>query len=295
MKNTKETNSITACPRVAAIHDLSCFGRCALTVIIPTLSALHAQVIPFPTALLSSHTGGFENLYFRDLSDSMNDIAAHFDRLNLKFDAIYSGFLGSEAQIEQVEGFIDRFCKSVPVLVDPVMGDDGKLYSTYTPELMAGMRKLCRKADIITPNFTEACFLTDTPFRDTGDMTENETVELGKHLLSKLSSLGAKKIVITGLVCHKSIITIGKDCYTNEIFVHKTKRLGISYPGTGDIFASVVLGMMLSGADFKTAVSSACDYTAELIRFSIQFNTPVREGVMLEHKLSKLEKMRNRL
>ena len=294
MKNTKKSN-VSACPRVAAIHDLSCFGRCALTVIIPTLSALHAQVVPFPTALLSSHTGGFEDLYFRDLSSSMNDIAAHFDRLDLKFDAVYSGFLGSEVQIEQVEGFIDRFGGGVPVLVDPVMGDDGKLYSTYTTELMTGMRRLCRKADIITPNFTEACFLTDTPFKDTGDMSEDEATALGKHLLSELSRLGAKKIVITGIVCHKSIITIGKDADTDEVFVHKTKRLDISYPGTGDIFASVVLGMILSGTSFKRAVFSACDFTAELIKFSKPFNTPVREGVMLEHKLSRLEKMRKRI
>ena len=129
----------------------------------PALSAMGNQVVPVPTCLLSSHTGGFDDLYFRDLSDSIEEIADHFDRLELKFDAIYTGFLGSAGQIAHVKDFISEFANEhTLVFVDPVMGDDGRLYSTYTNELMRGMKELCRHADIITPNLTEACFLTDT-------------------------------------------------------------------------------------------------------------------------------------
>ena len=135
--------------RICAIHDLSCFGRCALTVISPVLSAMGYQAVPVPTALLSTHTGGFSDMHFLDLTDSMEKIAEHFSSLGLSFDAIYSGFLGNVAQIDSVEHYIDRFSEDgTLVLVDPVMGDDGELYSTYTEELMRGMTRLCRKADV---------------------------------------------------------------------------------------------------------------------------------------------------
>ena len=133
-------DGVSPLKRVAAIHDISCFGRCALTVILPTLSAMGLQAIPLPTCLLSTHTGGFTELYFKDLTPSMEKITDHFDRLDLKLDAIYTGFLGNDGQIERVKAFIDRFATDKTlVAVDPVMGDDGELYSTYTPELMRGM------------------------------------------------------------------------------------------------------------------------------------------------------------
>ena len=142
-------NSISAPKTVAAIHDLSCFGRCALTVVIPALSAMGIQVIPIPTALLSTHTGGFTDMYFEDLTDAMKPIARHFEELGLKFDAIYTGFLGSAKQIDIVSNFIRRFSdENTVVLVDPVMGDDGELYSTYTDEMRDRMYELCELADI---------------------------------------------------------------------------------------------------------------------------------------------------
>ena len=157
--------------RIAAIHDFSCVGRCALTVVIPTLSVMGYQTIPLPTALLSSHTGGFEGLYFRDLTADMHHISAHFDRLGMTFGSIYTGFLGSEEQISVVREFIERFGatpdetgKAPLILVDPVMGDDGVLYATYTQELANGMRELSTHADVLTPNLTEACFMLDIPY-----------------------------------------------------------------------------------------------------------------------------------
>ena len=158
-------SSLLPPPRIAAIHDLSCLGRCALTVIMPTLSVMGYQVVPIPTALLSTHTGGFTDLHFRDLTQDMEAIGNHFAALGTAFRAIYSGFLGSEEQIDSVSHFIERFGTTPDesgqpplILIDPVMGDDGELYSTYTHELMLGMRRLSQHAHLLTPNLTEACF-----------------------------------------------------------------------------------------------------------------------------------------
>lgn len=274
-------------PKVAAIHDLSCFGRCALTVIIPTLSALGAQPVPIPTALLSTHTGGFENMFFADLSREMDEISSHFSTLGISFDAIYSGFLGSDAQIVRVSDFIDRFAKKdAPILVDPVMGDDGALYSTYTKELGEGMRHLVQKADIITPNYTEACFLTGTEYRPTDKMSRDEIVELANSLIKKLLRFGQKKIAVTGFESADSVLTLGVD--SDGIFTDERPKHSASYPGTGDVFASVLLGSILNGESFKDSVHKACGFTAEVIEYTMQFPTPHREGVMLEPCLKHL-------
>lgn len=267
--------------RVAAFHDLSCFGRCALTVILPTLSALGVQVVPIPTALLSTHTGGFTDLHFRDLSGDIDEIAAHFDRLSLTFDAVYSGFLGSEEQIGKVEAFIDRFgAGGVPVLVDPVMGDDGELYSTYTPELVEGMKRLCRKADILTPNYTEACILAGEPYQSTAEMREDEIMAIGERLLDRLLAYGAKQIVITGLPCGDELLIFG--CSEEGRFCHRERLLHAGYPGTGDLFASVLLGLLLDGNGFQSAAMGAAEITTIAIEKTMCAGTPVRDGVLLE-------------
>ena len=267
--------------RIAAIHDLSSFGRCALTVIMPTLSAMGYQVVPVPTCLLSSHTGGFTDMSFLDLTDNMEDIHAHFDRLDLKFDAIYSGFLGNHKQIELVKRFIERFGdKDTLVFVDPVMGDGGELYSTYTEELMRGMINLCHGADVITPNLPEACFLTGTPYRPTEGMSEREIENLAEELIEKLLKFGKKKIAVTGFEMPESVITFGTD--KSGIFTDKKARHAASYPGTGDIFASTLLGYFLDGNSFEDATHKACDFTAKVIEYTMQFPTPHRDGVMLE-------------
>ena len=268
-------------PKVAAIHDLSCFGRCALTVIIPTLSALGSQTVPIPTALLSTHTGGFENMFFADLSREMDEISNHFSALGMEFDAVYSGFLGSEAQIGRVSSFIDKFAKKcAPILVDPVMGDDGALYSTYTKELGMGMRQLVQKADIITPNYTEACFLTETEYRSTEKMSRTEIESLADELIGKLLKYGKKSIAVTGFATEKEVMTFGVD--ENGFFTDVREKRAASYPGTGDIFASALLGSYLNGESFKDSVKKACEFTASVIEYTMQFPTPHREGVMLE-------------
>ena len=284
-------------PRVAAIHDLSCFGRCALTVIIPTLSVMGYQVVPLPTALLSTHTGGFTDLHFRDLTPDMEKISAHFSELGTTFRSIYSGFLGSAEQIETVSRFIDLF-GSTPdesggrplILIDPVMGDEGKLYSTYTQDLMKGMSKLVRKADLITPNLTEACFLTDTPYRDTASLTHEDAMHFVNNLMDKLETFGVPRVVVTGIPLSDGTLgNLGKNPDGSRFWVGRPLQER-SYPGTGDIFASVLLGSLLKSGDFEAACEKAAEFTAMLIRKSSPIETPVREGVALESHLHLLLK-----
>ena len=277
----------SALPRVAAIHDLSCFGRCALTVIEPTLSAMGAQVVPIPTALLSSHTGGFTGLYFRDLTEDMRKIIAHFDELGLTFDSVYSGFLGSAEQIEIVADFIRRFGEGALVAVDPVMGDDGKLYQTYTEDLVEGMRRLCSIADVITPNLTEACFLVqrEMPVLPLANCAQAE--ELARSLCDELSRrFGTKKIVVTGLHYNKMLANA---CFEGgELALVETPCFPRSFPGTGDIFASVLVGALMNGMELYDAVRKAADFTCHTIALSQDSPEPSRNGVAVEKCLGKL-------
>ena len=276
--------------RIAAIHDLSCFGRCALTVITPTLSAMGYQVVPVPTCLLSSHTGGFTDMSFLDLTDTMQDIYDHFDRLDLKFDAIYSGFLGNHTQIELVQKFIDRFgSKDTLIFVDPVMGDGGELYSTYTEELMRGMIRLCHGAHVITPNLTEACILTNTAYRDTSNMSEDELYGFAEELCLKLLDTGAEKTVITGIhLDGDKLCVYSRDNVTKKTYAYCFDRVKKNYPGTGDLFASVLLGGLLKDGDFEAAVHSSSDFTRRVMDYSSRFPTPAREGVAFEAFLGEL-------
>ena len=286
-----------ALPRVAAIHDLSCFGRCALTVIMPTLSVMGYQVVPIPTALLSTHTGGFTDLHFHDLTPDMEKIADHFSQLGTTFRSIYSGFLGSVEQIDSVSRFIDRFGGTPDesgecpvVLVDPVMGDDGELYSTYTQDLMKGMRSLVRKAHIITPNLTEACFLTDTPYKNTESMSRESAVEFVEQLMDRLEAFGVSKVIITGVhLANGCLANFGKDADGSRFWVCRPRQ-SRSYPGTGDIFSSVLLGTFLKEKDFVFACEQAASFTAEVIKGSSPIQTPAREGVALESHLHLLVK-----
>jgi len=294
MKNDIKPKSRSEAPkRIAAIHDLSCFGRCALTVVTPALSAMGYQVIPVPTALLSSHTGGFDikELYFKDLTEDMIKISDHFELLGLKFDAIYTGFLGNERQIDIVLDFIKRFSKEdTLVFVDPVMGDDGELYSTYNFELRDRMKELCSVADIITPNLTEACFLTGKDYRDTSSLDEEAAFKYVDSLREKLSKLCEKKIIITGIPHADGMFgTYGhsEDDFSSG-YMYSVKRIRKSYPGTGDLFASVLLGGLLSGHDLTDSLHFASDHICKVMEYTSQSQTPIRDGVALERFLHEL-------
>lgn len=272
--------------KIAAIHDLSCFGRCALTVIIPLLSAMGHQTIPIPTALLSTHTGGFEQPYFRDLTDDMTSIARHLEQVGVSFDAIYSGFLGSARQIEVVQDIIRRFGGRGPVLVDPVMGDDGKLYSTYTDELVRGMAELCRSADIITPNLTEAHFLTGLDVPDSIP-DESAAIALSLELCHSMrESLGVDNIVITGI--HFGDRVGNAVMVEREVRLISKPRFSRSFPGTGEVFTSTLLGEMLRGKSLFEAAEAAQDFTYQVIKHSQSSPDATRDGVLLEECLSHL-------
>lgn len=247
------------------------------------------QVVPLPTALLSTHTGGFTDIHFLDLTEHMMPIAEHFDALGIEFDAVYTGFLGSAAQVDIVKKTIEREkgkASDPVILVDPVMGDDGVLYSTYTPELVSGMRRLCRDADIITPNLTEACFLTEIEHRDTSMMTESDIGKYIDKLFAALREFCNGDIVITGIVLpNGNILTAAYD--GNETFRVENKHLPAIYPGTGDIFASVILGKILNGKSFFEAVKTACDLVAETISETLPTDEPKRDGVVIEKLLKK--------
>lgn len=285
--------------RVAAIHDISCLGRCALTVIIPVLSAMGIQVVPLPTALLSTHTGGFQNMFFEDLTRHMEKIAAHWKSIGADFDAIYSGFLGSEEQIDTLRSFIRDFShkndgKKAFLAVDPVMGDDGELYSTYNNSLMKGMKHLCYGADLITPNLTEACFLTGEKY-PAHTPSKKEAEEFAGYLVKKLvGEFGCTRAVITGMAAEtekgKDIISTALDNSEGhtEPFFHSVPMMPNSYPGTGDVFASVLLGMTLGGYDFRESVSLASDFVCKVTEYSHCFPTPVRDGLVVEPYLSLL-------
>lgn len=282
-------------PRVAAVHDLSCLGRCALTVILPTLSVMGYQVVPLPTALLSTHTGGYTDLHFRDLTADMEEISSHFSRLGTSFRSIYTGFLGSTRQIETVERFIEAFAdrpdesgKCPLILVDPVMGDDGTLYSTYTPELADGIRHLCAHASVITPNLTEACFLTGIPYRDTAQMSSSEAFSYADQLMDALHAQPPRRTVITGIrLCDGSVANLGENVDGTR-FTVRQPECGHSYPGTGDVFASVLLGELLRATAFERAVEEAASFVAHLIRTSCTIPTETRAGVALEPELWRL-------
>lgn len=281
--------------RVAAIHDLSCFGRCALTVIIPTLSVMGHQVIPIPTALLSTHTGGFHDLHFRDLSADMEPIAAHLESLPTAFGAIYTGFLGSEEQIGIVQRFIERFAdkkdesESDPlILIDPVMGDGGELYSTYTDALCQGTKRLVSHAHVMTPNLTEACILTDTPYRETAKMSDEDAFAFAHTLMDRLDSFRVPRVVITGIfLADGTVANLGKDANGTRFLIRRPLQKQ-SYPGTGDLFASVLLGDMLRGDSFEAACRHSADFVAHVVEASSHIPTPVRDGVALESHLWRL-------
>ena len=279
--------------RILAVHDLSAFGRCALTVIIPALSVMGVQVIPLPTALLSTHTGGFSDMTFTDLSDTMVPALEHYKSLSLDFDAIYTGFLGSAGQIDTVAKAIEMFGENTPVLVDPVMGDDGKVYQTYTPEMCERMRELCHKADIITPNLTEAYLLCDEPYCDTSALSPDDALAEAERLQKKLVGIyNVKKLALTGIeLSNEHIATLSYDSEATEHeSVHVIHRIKNGYPGTGDLFASVLLGRFLYGDKFHDAVEFSCGAVAGMIADTAEYDTPRRDGLRLEKNLFKLVK-----
>lgn len=250
--------------RIMSIQDISCIGKCSLTVALPIISAMGVECGIVPTAVLSTHTmvPGFT---FKDLTQELRPIADHWQKQGLRFDAIYTGYLGSFEQIRLVGDYIDRFkTRDTLVFIDPVMGDHGKLYHGFDQAFVREMAGLCARADIIVPNLTEACFLTGAPYREDGDEAYI------REVLDKLAALGARKVVLTG-VCFEAGKTgfVGMDAATGEIFSHAHEKFSGSFHGTGDIFSSTAVGALMRGRPLPEALAIAGDYVKECIRITV--------------------------
>ncbi len=266
--------------KVAAIHDLSGFGRCSLAVIIPLLSVLKKQVCPVPTTILSSHTGGLGEVAMRDLPGYVSEALHHYQTLELTFAGIYSGYLGKADHIADCLAFIQAFPEALKV-VDPVMGDHGKPYRHMSAELIASMKDLVRVADLITPNMTEVGLLLNEPYLG-GSLSLGEC----KQKLRALSELGPRQVIITGVRIEQGqIVNMGYDRLANQYYGIPCYYSDVSYPGTGDIFAAIVTGYLLDGLELPKSIEKATRFLEYVIQKTYASGSDTRYGVALEEHL----------
>lgn len=268
--------------KIAVINDFSGFGRCSIAVSLPIISVMKIQCCPIPTAIFSNHTG-FDSFVWSDYTSRMPPYIAEWKKLGLEFEGICTGFLGSEAQIELVKGFLRDFKTTRTLsLIDPVMGDYGKLYPTYSPSLAEKMHELVEFADILTPNLTEACILTDTPYDE----------QMGKAALTalceQLAAKGPEKIVISGIQLEDDYIGNFVYCKGEPPKLLKTLRVGTNRSGTGDVFSAILAADAVNGVDFLTSVQKASDFIAKTIARSIELGLPTTDGICLEEYLAEL-------
>lgn len=270
--------------KLAVINDISGFGRCSITVSLPIVSYLGVQCCPVPTSVFSNHTG-YPQFFFDDYTDRMPEYINNWKKLGLTFEGIATGFLGSVRQIQIVKEFIADFAKdNTQIIIDPVMGDYGKLYPTYTEELCQEMKKLVSHADIVTPNLTECCKLTDMSYKETG-WKKKELYNMAQ----KLSVQGPEKVVITGIRQGEFIANYiyekGK-----EPKMIRTHKVGTERSGTGDVFAAVIAADSINGVPFDKSVKKASGFVKKCILKSIELDIPRTDGVCFEEILYQLKR-----
>lgn len=266
--------------RIVTVQDISCVGKCSLTVALPIISAMGVEAAVIPTAVLSTHTM-FSGFTFADLTDQIHPITEHWKKENFTFDAIYTGYLGSFEQIQLSAALMDDFkTDDNRIFIDPVMADNGQLYAGFNLEFAHEMAKLCGKADVIVPNVTEAALMTDTPWQET------QTEAYLMQLLWKLAKLGPKYVVLTGYSpAPDQIGVIAMDTATGNIFRYTTPKQLRSYHGTGDIFASTLVGAAMNGKSMEEALKIACNYTAKTIENTIADPNSRTYGVNFESEI----------
>jgi len=266
--------------RVLTIQDISCLGKCSITVALPIISAMGVETVILPTAVLSTHTM-FKNFTVKDLSDQLLPITDHWKSQNVHFDAIYTGYLGTAEEIEIAKTIFHEFGgKDTKIYIDPVMADNGKLYPAFDEAYAKLNAGLCGEADVIMPNITEACFMTGTEYKETYD---EAYIEL---LISRLAKLGAKTVVLTGVSLSEGKTGVyGLDTVTGEKIIYQNDRVDAAYHGTGDIFASTVVGAATRGLSLADAFRIAADYTAETIRVTLKNPAEPWYGVDFETTL----------
>lgn len=276
--------------RILTIQDISCVGKCSLTVALPIISAMGVETSILPTAVLSTHTM-FKNFTCKDLTDQILPITAHWKNEGISFDAIYTGYLGSFEQIDLMKQVFDTFkTKDCVIFVDPAMADNGKLYTAFDMDFAKHMTSLCGKADIVVPNITEACFMTGSEYREVYDEAYI------KDLLKRLAALGTTISILTGVSFAEGRTGVmGYDCRNDEYYYYSHEKLPVSFHGTGDIFSSTCIGAMMNGLDWKEAIAVAADYTAECIRITLKdFDKPwygVNFELAIPYLVKQLRKM----
>ncbi len=270
--------------QVLAIHDLSCVGRCSLTVALPVLSAAGLHVSVLPTALLSTHTGEFTGYTNLDLTQEMAKIYAHFQTLPLRFDGLYSGFLGCWEQLALVEDVFAHYRRAdTLLLVDPVMADHGKLYATYTETLARDMGRLCRQADVIVPNLTEAAILLEASYREQPSFPQVEAMLRALH-----KRYGCRQAVITGILRDGLLGAAAYDAQRDCVFFHGQPPMDHVFYGTGDVLASALLAGLMRGRSLSQATTLAVDFTYQSMLHTLDNGLPLRYGVAFEQALPML-------
>ncbi len=269
--------------RILTIQDVSCLGKCSLTVALPIISAMGVETVILPTAVLSTHTM-FKNFTCKDLSDQIVPITEHWKSEGIKFDAIYTGYLGTEEEIETVKKiFADFKTDDTLIFVDPAMGDNGKLYPAFDESYAAKNATLCGAADVIVPNITEAAYMTGAEYKEEYDE------EYVKNLLKKLSELGARTSILTGVSLSAGKTGVmGYDKEKDEFFNYQNDRVDAAYHGTGDIFSSVAVGGIVRGLSFHDSMKLAADYTADTIRETLKNPAEPWYGVDFEATIPQL-------
>ena len=266
--------------RILTIQDISCVGRCSLTVALPIISAAGVEAGVLPTAVLSTHTA-FPKFTFCDLTDEIEGISNTFAELDLGFDAIYTGYLGSFRQLGLVSDLIDKHrTDKMTVVIDPAMADNGMLYKGFTPEFAKAMAGLCGKADLIIPNLTEACFMLGIPY--TSDYDEDYI----RDVLKKLTALGAKRAALTGISFDRSKLGVyAYDSTSDSYFSYYNEYMPVAFHGTGDIYASATVGALMRGHSVESALSVAVDFTLECIKLTMADEDRRFYGVNFEQAL----------
>lgn len=273
--------------RVLTIQDISCLGKCSLTIALPVISALGAETVILPTAVLSTHTM-FRNFTCKDLSDQIEPIAAHWKSEGVAFDAIYTGYLGTAEQVDQIKELFRNFRgEDTVIIVDPVMADNGKLYPAFDMDYVKKNAELCAEADIIVPNITEASLMTGMEYREEYDES------YVKELLARLNELGAGISVLTGVSLEKGKTGVmGYERETGEYYIYQNRRIDAAYHGTGDLFSSTCVGQILRRLNWRDAMRIAADYTAHTIEVTLQNPDKPWYGVDFEATIPELLAMK---
>ena len=266
--------------RIVTIQDISCVGKCSLTVALPIISAMGIETAVIPTAVLSTHTA-FKNFTYRDLTNDLPKIANHWKQEKFEFDGIYTGYLGSIEQIDMLKEFFKQFKTSENfIFIDPVMADNGKLYAGFDTNFVKEMKKLCKTADVIVPNLTEASYMLETEYKES--YSEQEI----KNMLIELSNLGPKYVVLTGVSFKKNelgVMSYNKE--TNKFFTYFKEKVPAKYHGTGDIFASTLVGAITNNSTLEDSLKIAVDYVWETINDTYKTNKEDVYGVNFETKI----------